>query len=54
MLLLPPLLFLAAIPAPAAAKKPHYENRHPAEENGPHTSPYLSFYGRDCMGGIYV
>ena len=23
-----------------------FENRHLAEENGPHTSPYLSFYGR--------
>ena len=28
------------------------ENRHPAEENGPHTSPYLSFYGRLYGGNM--
>ena len=28
------------------------ENRHPAEENGPHTSPYLRFYGRLYGGNM--
>ena len=28
------------------------EIRHPAEENGPHTSPYLSFYGRLYGGNM--
>ena len=29
-----------------------YSTFHPAEENGPHTSPYLSFYGRLYGGNM--
>ena len=28
------------------------ENRHPAQEKRPHTSPYLSFYGRLYGGNM--
>ena len=36
----------------AACNSQSVENRHPAEENGPHTSPYLSFYGRLYGGNM--